>query len=221
MAQFPSTRWSLIRRSGRSSDGRLAFGELARLYRPAIVAFFRARLGADAAEDAAQSFLAASYEQVWWPRADADLGTFRSFLLMLLRRHAGHVRDAAALPHADARDAAEVVDDAPGAERQFDSRFALVLTANAVAVQRERYRQRDREALFEQLMPLLSSPPAHGELKTIAATLQMPANALTVELQRLRKRLREEMRAQLEGLCVDAAAFELEWSALQRVLGGE
>src|SRR5262249_8539931 len=147
-------------------------------------------------EDAAQSFLASSYEKVWWSRADADLGSFRSFLLMLLRRHAGHVRDAATPAHDDGDDADELADDTPGAERQFDSRFALVLTANAVAGQRERYRERGRADLFERLMPLLSSPPAHGELKVIADSLRMSANTLTVELQRLRKRLREEMRAQ-------------------------
>lgn len=220
MAEFPSTRWSLIRRSGLSSDGRAAFGELVRLYRPAIVAFFRARLGADAAQDAAQSFLAVSYEHVWWPRADAGQGSFRGFLLLLLRRHAQHLRDAPALPVGNLLDVAEVADHSPSAERQFDSRFALVLTANAVAAQRERYCERGRETLFERLLPVLSSPPEHGELKTVAASLQIPPNTLTVELQRLRKRLRDEMRVQLKEQCADDAAFAAEWAALQCVLNG-
>jgi DNA-directed RNA polymerase specialized sigma24 family protein len=220
MERFPSTQWSLIRRSGQSADGGQAFGELARLYRPAIVAFFRAHLGADAAEDAAQSFLAASYESVWWPRADADLGSFRGFLLMLLRRHLGHVRTTLSPMEGDAHAIAEAIDDKPGADRQFDSRFALLLTANAIAAQRERYRQRDRDVLFEQLLPLLSSPPEHGELKAIAATLRMPPNTLTVELQRLRKRLREEMRAQLSALCADEETLAGEWTMLQRILDG-
>lgn len=220
MPQFPSTRWSLIRRSGLSSDGRVAFGELTRMYRPAIVAFFRARLGAEAAEDAAQSFLVASFEQAWWPRADAGLGSFRSFLLLLLRRHAGHVRDAAVLPLDDTHDGSDVADDTADAERRFDSRFALLLTAQAIEAQRTRYRERARGALFERLLPLLSAPPEHGELKTLAAELAMPPNTLTVEIQRLRKRLREAMRAQLGELCADAATFEAEWAALQRVLDG-
>ena len=210
----------MIRRSGLSSDGRVAFGELTRLYRPAIVAFFRARLGTDGAEDATQSFLAASFEKVWWSRADAGLGSFRSFLLVLLRRHAGHVRDSALLAIDDSSDAGEMADEAPDAERQFDSRFALLLTANAIEAQRARYRERQRGEVFERLLPLLSSPPEHGELKSIAAGLQMTPNTLTVELQRMRKRLREEMRAQLEQLCADEATFAAEWAALQRVLGG-
>jgi len=220
MARFPSTQWSLIRGTGSSPEGRRAFGELVRLYRPAIVAFFRARLGTDAAEDATQSFLASSYEGTWWSRADADLGSFRSFLLMLLRRHLGHVRDAAPPAPVDAETLADAVDDTPGAERRFDSRFALLLTAHAIEAQRARYRERERGALFEQLLPLLSAPPEHGELKAVAAVLQMPPNTLTVELRRLRERLREEMRAELETLCADEATFAAEWLALQRVLDG-
>lgn len=220
MAQFPNTRWSLVRRSGLSSDGRVAFDELARLYRPAIVAFFRARLGADAAEDAAQSFLAASFERTWWLRADAGLGSFRGFLLLLLRRHLGHLLAGIRRVDADAGDVDDMVDEAPGADLQFDRRFALVLTAAAIDSQRARYRERDRAPLFEHLLPLLTSPPEHGELKSIAAEMQMPANALTVELQRLRKRLREEMRAQLEQLCADQATFAAEWAILERILAG-
>ena len=219
MPQFPSTRWSLIRRSGLSSDGRVAFGELTRIYRPAIVAFFRARLGAEA-EDATQSFLAASFEQVWWPRAEAGLGSFRGFLLMLMRRHAGHLRASAALPIDDSHDAAEIIDDTPDAERVFDSRFALLLTRHAIEAQRARYRERERGDMFERLLPLLSAPPGHGELKSVAASLGMPANTLTVELQRLRKRLREEMRGQLAQLCADETTFAAEWAVLQRVLHG-
>jgi len=221
MPQFPSTRWSLIRRSGLSSDGRAAFGELTRLYRPAIVAFFRARLGADAAEDAAQSFLAASFEQAWWPRADAGMGSFRNFLLLLLRRHAGHARDAAALPLDADSDGSDVADETADAERRFDSRFALLLTTQAIQAQRARYRERERGALFERLLPLLAAPPEHGDLKRVAAELDLPPNTLSVEVARLRKRLREEMRVQLQSLCADAATFDAEWAALQRVLDGD
>lgn len=219
MAQFPSTQWSLIRRSGSASSRRAAFGELARAYRGAILAFFRARLGADAADDATQSFLALSFEHAWWSRADATLGTFRGFLLLLLRRHLGHLREQRPATD-DAIDAETVADDAPEADRQFDLRFALALTQRALDAQRGRYRERGRGALFEQLLPLLSSPPEHGDLKRVAATLGTPANSLTVELQRLRKRLREELREQVRELSADEASFVAEWAAMQRILDG-
>lgn len=220
MAQFPSTQWSLIVRSGQTPSVRCAaFGELAGAYRSAIHDFFRARLKAQDAEDATQSFLAASYEHAWWSRADAKVGSFRGFLLMLLRRHLGRVDES----YGGASDGTVVeamIDHAPLAEQQFDTRFALVLTARAIDKLRGRYRDRGRDQLLEQLLPLLASPPEHGQLRIIAETLEMPANSLTMELKRLRARLREQLRAELTELCVDEAAFESEWRAMQDVLGG-
>lgn len=220
MPHFPSTQWSLIRASGTTPSGRDAFTELVRAYRGPILAFFRARLPVDAAEDATQSFLVASFEHAWWSRADSQLSSFRNFLRVLLRRHLGKLR-AARRPEGDAAiDADELPDDAPEIDRQFDLRFALALTARAVDAQRAHYRERGRGDLFERLLPLLSSPPEHGQLKDIAASLDLPANTLTVELARLRKRLREQMRALVADLCADEASFAAEWAAVQAILQG-
>jgi len=221
MAQFPSTQWSLIRRSGESpSARRLAFGELALAYRGAIRAFFGARLRAEDAEDATQSFLSESFEHAWWARADSESGSFRGFLLLLLRRHSQHLAKTR-LDLVDAPEAmAAIADPGPAADQQFDTRFALLLSARAIERLRQRYRQRDRGALFEQLLPLLANPPEHGRLKQIAETLGVPANTLTIECTRLRSRLREGLRAELLELCADTTAFDHEWSALQQVLGG-
>lgn len=224
MARFPDTQWSLIRRSGNASSGRAAFDELARAYRLAILAFFRARMDASASEDATQSFLAMSYEHDWWARADADLGSFRGFLLLLLRRHLGHLRESVAreprhLQIDDPAAASGDVDRSPSAEDQFDARFVLVLTARAIDSQREQYRARGKAIVFERLLPLLGSPPEHGQLKSLAAAMDMPANTLTIELRRLRERLRDTLREHVMELCVDEAAFKAEWAAVQRILG--
>ena len=219
MAQFPSTQWSLIRQSGGTPSTRhQAFGELATAYRDAILAFFRARLDASSAQDATQSFLAQSYEHAWWSRADAEAGSFRGFLLLLLRRHLDHLR--ARSDGGTEFDDAELADPAPAADQHFDARFALALTARAVDVLRADYRKRDRGELFEQLLATLGSPPEHGELQRIAGSLGIRANTLTVELARLRKRLREQVRAELKQLCADQATLDFEWTILQQVLGG-
>lgn len=220
MAQFPNTQWSLIRRSGETPSQRhAAFGQLAQDYRKAILAFFRARVAAADAEDATQSFLAESFEQAWWSRADAQAGSFRSFLLMLLHRHLGHLR-AAPIRVTDTADAIDALaDPSPSAELQFDTRFALVLTQRAIDGLRLLYRKRKRGDLFERLLPLLGAPPEHGELKQIAESMQMPPNTLTIELARLRKRLRAQLRTELMELCADDTTFEAEWAALQQVLG--
>lgn len=219
MARFPDTQWSLIRRSGESPSARhAAFSELARAYRPAILAFFRARLSAADAEDATQSFLAASFEYHWWARADAAIGSFRGFLLLLLRRHLGHVRDARP-PDGTSDALGHLPDPAPDAERQFEIRFVLLLTQHALTRLRAHYRQHEREALFDDLLPLLGSPPAHGELQDIATRLGLRPNTLTVERKRLRERLREALREELRQLCADADAFDSEWADLQALLG--
>lgn len=220
MAQFPSTQWSLIVRSGQTPSARhAAFGELASAYRSAILDFFRARLKAQDAEDATQSFLTSSYEHAWWSRADATVGSFRGFLLMLLRRHLGRLRGNCESASDDTA-AEAIVDHAPLAEQQFDTRFALVLTARAIDKLRGRYHERSRDQLLEQLLPLLASPPEHGQLRILAETLELPANSLTIELRRLRARLREHLRGELMDLCVDEAAFASEWLAMQDILGG-
>lgn len=218
MARFPDTQWSLIRRSGETPSLRhAAFADLARDYRPAILAFFRARLDAADAEDATQSFLAASFEHGWWARAKAEAGSFRGFLLMLLRRHLGHVR-AGRRSMEPLGETNEPADPAPDAERQFDARFVLVLTSAALKTLRRQYRERGRETLFVELVKLMTSPPEHGQMQHIAESLGLPPNTLTVEIKRLRVRLQEQMRAELQQLCADRAAFDNEWAALQAVI---
>lgn len=220
MSAFPTTQWSLIRLTGESSAvRRAAFGELSIAYRSAILAYFRSRLGLDAAEDATQSFLSDSFEHAWWARADAAVGSFRGFLLMLLRRRVGHLREARRFDSASLDDAAEVADAAHTAEQSFDARFTLVLTARAIEGLRDVYAVRGRAPVFDALLPVLSSPPEHGRLKEVAAQLGMPANTLTIELRRLRARLRERVDEELRDLCIDEAAYQADRAALQEAIG--
>lgn len=220
MAQFPSTQWSLLRQAGSTPSGREAFAVLVRAYHAPILAFFRARLPRDAAEDATQSFLAASYEHDWWTRAHADRGSFRNFLRVLLRRYLGKLRAIDATLAQAPLDPDALADPSPPADAQFDLRFVLTLAGHAVEAQRASYRQRDRGELFERLLPLLSSPPEHGQIKAIAADLGLSANTLTVELRRLRLRLRETMRERVMDLCADEASFAVEWAEVQSILDG-
>lgn len=218
MAGFPDTQWSLIRRSGETPSARhAAFSVLARDYRPAILAYFRARLAPADAEDATQSFLAASFEHGWWARAETEAGSFRRFLLMLLRRHLSHLRGAR---HGDevSSDGHDPADPAPGAEQHFDARFVLLLTSHALDALRERYRERGRGMLFPELVRLLGAPPEHGQLQHAATALGLSANALTVELKRLRARLNEQLRHELRQLCADEDAFMGDWAALRQIL---
>lgn len=218
MADFPSTQWHLVRGTALSQDGRrAAFGTLVEAYRPAILAYLRARVGVGDAEDLLQSFLAASYEHAWFARADPEFGSFRGFLLVMLKRHVGHWRERRQLPVERLDDDATVAEMATGEdpERAFDGRFLMTLTAQALARLRQSYVQRDRAALYDCMLPLLTSPPERGELVRLAARLKMPPNTLAVELRRLRDRLAGAMREQLAELCVDPLIADRDWQALR------
>ena len=219
MADFPSTQWSLIRGSALSQvDRRGAFAALARAYQPALRAYLRARLGADEAEDALQAFLAQSWEHAWFSRADPEFGSFRGFLLVMLKRHVGHWRERRRLATDEIDADAPIVDADPGndPQRAFDSRFLMTLTQQGLERVRAAYAARGRAPVCEALLPLLTSPPAKGDLAALSAQLGMPANTLEVELKRLRERLAGAMREQLSELCVDAQTAEREWQQLRR-----
>lgn len=220
MPRFPDTHWSLLRRSGLASQRHAAFSTLAQAYRPAIQAYFQARLAASEAEDATQSFLAASYEHDWWARADAGVGSFRTFLLMLLRRHLARCR-AAHIAVGPMDSVADIADPAPEAERRFDARFALLLTQRALDGLRGEYRERGEGARFEAMVRLLVEPPGHGGLQAAAGALEISANALSVALRRLRQRWQARMREELMQLCADPDAFATDWEALRQVIGGD
>lgn len=219
MAQFPSTQWHLIRGSALSQeDRRGAFAALVAAYQPAILAYLRSRLGATDADDALQSFLAASYEHAWFARADPAFGSFRGFLLVMLKRHVGHWRARRSLPTEDIDDIDVSADGSTAVdpERAFDARFLMTLTAQALTRLRQTYVSRDRGALYDRLLPLLTSPPGRGDLAELAARIGVPANTLAVELKRLRERVAGAMREQLAELCVDSETAEREWQALRK-----
>ncbi len=220
MAEFPSTQWSLIRDSALSRESRrTAFGALVQAYQPAMRAYLRARLPADEVEDALQSFLARSFEHAWFARADPAFGSFRTFLLVMLRRHLGHWRDKWRPDCTSLETIALRADDADDhdPQRAFDARFLAALTQRALERLRSTYAARGRALLFEALLPLLSSPPGKGELGSLAQRLGVPANSLAVELRRLRERLGSAMRDELAALCADEETVEREWQALRRL----
>jgi hypothetical protein len=89
-SDLPTTRWSLIRASGSDhTQAVVVWEELVVAYRPAILTYFKRALPAADAEDLCQSFIADSIDKSWWARADAERGSFRSFLFMMLRRFQG------------------------------------------------------------------------------------------------------------------------------------
>lgn len=94
----------------------------------------------------------------------------------MLKRHVGHWRERRSLTTETIDEESTALSDADAdPERAFDARFLMTLTAQALAQLRKTYAARDRAALFDQLLPLLTSPPERGELAAIAARMEKPA----------------------------------------------
>jgi DNA-directed RNA polymerase specialized sigma24 family protein len=219
MSAFPTTRWSLIHASRlQPQDAAAAWSALVRDYRPAIVAYFRRSALARDAEDLAQEFLLSSMEDGWWARADADVGSFRRFLLALLKRFLLNRWSSAQQRSEVLADTIDTGSDEDSPEAQFDLQFALCLTRTALENLRERYARDDRAQLFAQLEPWIAETPAPGELAALAARLDVAPNTLAVQLRRVRQRLREAIRAALAELCIDRAQVDADLAALRGTL---
>jgi DNA-directed RNA polymerase specialized sigma24 family protein len=222
MAAFPTTRWSLIRASDRPpGEIAAAWSDLVRDYRPAILGFFRRSTLACEADDMAQEFLLRSMRDGWWSRADPQFGSFRRFLLMLLKRFVATQRDAAHRRfEMTGVDVAET-DHGHTPDRQFDLEFAICLTRSALTELQAEYAGSGRGGIFVALQPWLSEAPAHGELAALGVRLGVAPNTLAVQLKRLRARFQKSVRAALADLSIDAEHAAADLEALRDVLGSE
>ncbi len=222
MAVFPTTRWSLIRASDRQpGEVAAAWSDLVRDYRPAILGFFRRSALARDAEDLAQEFLLRSMRDGWWSRADPEVGSFRRFLLVLLKRFLAMQRDTAHRRFEVIGVAVEERDHGQTPDRQFDLEFALCLTRAALMELRGDYAGNGRGEIFAALQPWLSETPGYGELAALGTRLGVAPNTLAVQLKRLRARFQKAVRSALAELSVDAEHAAADLDALRVVLGSD
>ncbi|MDZ4814125.1 MAG: hypothetical protein SGI99_16175 [Pseudomonadota bacterium] len=222
MAVFPSTRWSLIQTGQRSpAEARAGWNVLIRAYQPVILAFFRRSTLARDADDLAQDFILRSISDNWWSRADPEVASFRTFLLVLLRRFLAQQRDLAYRRLETAESGFDSVSADSSPEHAFDLQFALCLTQAALSALQEEYLQEGRGDLFAALQGWLLEPPEPGELLALGQRLQVPPNTLAVQLKRLRLRLQRAVRAGVRELSLDAQQAVVDLDALRQALAAE
>ncbi|AVP99224.1 hypothetical protein C7S18_19565 [Ahniella affigens] len=216
---FPSTRWSLLVAAADPDQSRVAWEALARSYRPAIVAYFRARFRPEVAEDLTQQFLTESIESAWWTRADAGTASFRTFLRVLLQRFGARHHERFSVEHdpnwqAD-DSAAESSAPAPGPEQIFELRFAQILVHRAEEHLKASL-QEDPAQLA--LLPMLFADSGHGDLKQVAEQLSLTPNTLTQRLKRLRVRFKAQLRSEIGELLSDPENLDVELQGLLSTL---
>jgi RNA polymerase sigma-70 factor (ECF subfamily) len=207
---FEVTRWSVVLAArGDAPEAQAALELLCNNYWYPVYAFVRRQQhNPHDAQDLTQSFFAKLLEKRWLDGVAREKGRFRSFLLVSVKHFLANERDHARaqkrgggrLPisldadFAESRYAAEPQDGA-APERIFERRWALTLLEQVLARLRAEMTAGGKQALFEELKPMLAGEPSgHGET---AARLGMTEGAVKVAAHRLRQRYRELIREEI------------------------
>jgi DNA-directed RNA polymerase specialized sigma24 family protein len=228
---FPDTIWTWIEQDSRSPECCEWFCET---YRPAVLSYLRRRLPEQDAEDACQDFFAtAVIGRGFLAQVDRTKGRLRSYLgsaldHFLVSRHravtagkrGGGVRHVPldGVDEADGVDGSVVLTD-PGAgpDAAFDREWAVHLMKLAVEAARRDFIRKEREALFEALLPLV--PEKGPRQADVAAVLGVSAPSLRVALKRLRGRISKRLEDEVRRTLRHPAMFDEEIAAVKQALG--
>jgi RNA polymerase sigma-70 factor (ECF subfamily) len=225
---FPDTIWTWIEQDSRSPECCEWFCET---YRPAVLSYLRRRLPEQDAEDACQDFFAtAVIGRGFLAQADRAKGRLRSYLRtaldhFLVSRHravtagkrGGGVRHVPLDEGDGAHGAVAFTDPAAGPDEAFDREWAVHLMKLAVEAARQDFISKNREALFDALLPLV--PEKGPRQEDVAAALGISAPSLRVALKRLRERIGKHFEEEVRRTLRHPAMFEEEIAAVKQALG--
>jgi len=173
-ARFPTTHWSLVARAGQDAAEakRQALGELLTRYLPALRAHLLhgKRLPPEDADDLLQEFVAAKIlEKELLGRADAELGRFRTFLLISLDRFLiDRFREDGARKRSPGEGRLRVLGDEAGQlpanqpSDAFDLAWARNVIDQTVQVMRAECESSGREDVWGVFECRLLGPMLHG-----------------------------------------------------------
>jgi RNA polymerase sigma-70 factor (ECF subfamily) len=228
MSRFQTTRWSLILASREpTAAAHDALGHLCAAYRPAVLAYLRARGHApDAAEDLTQGFFERFLERRLHESADPGRGRFRALLRTALDRYViDCAEQARAAKRGGAAAGAEAaLDDVQLAsehtpERAFETAWALTLLQRALDRLEAEARDADKAEWFAQLREFLVEKPAGDDYARAAQALALRPNTVAVAVRRLRQRLRELVCEEMLDTLADATELDDEQALLHHALG--
>ncbi len=229
---FASTAWSIVLAAARDEDAGAALDRLCRRYWKPVYTFVR-RSGLERcdAEDATQDFFSHLFAGEWLKRADPERGSFRAFLLTLLRnflsnrrRHdraqkrggatpplsldtEGCERELAALAAADADPA-----------RAYERAWAGCVLQSALDRIAAEQAAAGEGARFEALRPYLTASPDAGDYERLARRLGLTRNQIAVVIHRHSRRYAELIRHEVAETLVDRTQLDLELRRLLEVM---
>jgi RNA polymerase sigma-70 factor (ECF subfamily) len=226
---FGSTAWSVVLAAAKDTGGGAALDRLCRRYwRPAYTFARRSGLPRWDAEDATQDFFSHLFAGEWLKQADPDRGSFRAFLLTLMRNFLSNRRRH---DHAQKRGGGQpplsintdecerelaalaAADDDPA--RAYERAWANCVLQAALERLAEEQTSPVALARFEVLRPYLTQTPAAGDYERLGQTLGLSRNQIAVNIHRHSRRFAELIRSEVADTLVDRAALDLE---LRRLL---
>ena len=209
---FPLTSLTEVMESrGDDLASREALASLCDKYWYPLYAFLRRRgHGVEDAQDLTQGFFASFLAGNAFGDFDARRGKLRTYLLGALKHfESGDRRQKQAQKRGgefefvsfDWLDAERWYGAEPAhiesPELIFDRRWAITLLAAVQERLRESYEEKGKGELFEALRRFLDGRPEAGELREVAARLDLTEAAAKMAISRLRDRRRQIMRAEI------------------------
>lgn len=211
--EFPTTRWTLVRRAVSDNDPKAghALDALCSLYWPPIYSFIRnSGYAPEDAEDHTQGFFEKVLRLETFDAADPTKGKLRTFLLQgisnyLASYHRGdHAkkRDSRKLESFDAWKAENIhrLEPSHGADPEvlFLRQWTLTIINSAVEKVEKEFVRKNKMEVFEVIKPMLDGgPDQEHTYQEFSEKLGMTEEAFRQQVSRARKRLVKMLRAQV------------------------
>ena len=226
---FASTAWSIVLEAAQDAGGGVALDRLCRRYwRPAYTFARGSGLLRCDAEDATQDFFSHLLAGEWLKQADPNRGSFRAFLLTLMRnflsnrRRTDHAqkRGGSAPPvpldtDACERELAALATTEIDPARAYERAWAGCVLEAALARLAEEQIGADAHARFEAFRPYLTQSPATGDYERLGQSFGLSRNQVAVIIHRHSRRFAELIRQEVADTLVNRGDLDLE---LRRLL---
>jgi RNA polymerase sigma-70 factor (ECF subfamily) len=221
---FGTTAWSLVLAAGKEEDGGPALERLCRKHwRPIYVFIRRSGLSPADAEDATQEFFIVLLERGWLKQANPKRGSFRAFLLTLLRNFLSNRRRVSTAEKRGG-EATIVSFAATDAERELTSiavkikdpseAFEATWADDLLQAAWDRLAAEQKEAgkasNFESLRPYVTQAPAAGDYQRLSEQLGIRRGQIALLIHRLNRRFAELIRAEVAETLEDRTELEAE-----------
>jgi RNA polymerase sigma factor (sigma-70 family) len=220
---FGTTTWSLVLAAGKEDDGNALERLCRKHWRPIYVFIRQSGLPAPDAEDATQEFFIHLLERGWLKQADPKRGSFRAFLLALLRNFLSNRRRVS---QAEKRGGGMTIVsfDASDAERElsliamnakdpaeaFEATWADDLLKTALARLEAEQKDAGKAENFDSLRPFVTQAPAPWDYQRLSEQLGIQRGQIALLIHRLNRRFAELIRAEVADTLTDRSDLETE-----------